>query len=479
MPGRALNSPLPPFWQLERHGEALAATEAGEQTLSFHALAQAADEAASVLRPGQVFGLSASTTLAVLGLYLGALRRGAVPLLLDKALDEPARESLLAHYGVGAWFDGKVGGWRVAGGGEPGAAASPLVHTHLGLLLSTSGSTGSPKLVRLSRANLAANAGSIVSYLGLQGADVAITTLPLHYSYGLSIVNSHLACGARVVLTETPVTQAQFWTLMRSHGVTSLSGVPTLWRLLRRLRFERLELPALLTLTQAGGRLDPEEIASLAAAAQATGRRLFVMYGQTEATARIAYVPPHRLADKIGSVGVAIPGGELDLWNPEGQALQAGPAEGELVYRGPNVMLGYAETPSDLQRDAEVDWLRTGDLARRDEEGFFWITGRLRRVIKLFGHRLNLDEIEQALRARGLEAGVTGRDDLLLVGVQGQEPEACAQLARDLARQLRCLHEAVRVRPVQELPVGSNGKLQYALLQAQLEALTEEAPLHG
>jgi acyl-coenzyme A synthetase/AMP-(fatty) acid ligase len=468
-----------PFWQLERHGDAPAVSQENAPALSFRALAQLADDAASVLRPSQVFGLSACNTLACLGLYLGALRRGAVPLLLDKALDEHMRVSLLGHYGVGAWFEGKTGRWQGAIALDPGAAASPAVHPDLGLLLSTSGSIGSPKLVRLSLSNLAANAGSIVSYLGLHGAEVAITTLPLHYSYGLSVVNSHLACGANVVLTETAVTQAQFWALMRGHRVTSLSGVPTLWRMLRRLRFERMELPALHTFTQAGGRLEPEEISSLASVAQATGRKLFVMYGQTEATARMAYLPPERLTDKIGSVGVAIPGGELDLWNPQGQPLPAGPGEGQLVYRGPNVMLGYAETASDLQRGAEVDWLQTGDLARRDEDGYFWITGRLRRFIKLSGHRLNLDEIEQALRARGLLAGVTGRDDLLMVGVQGLAPEGCTQLARELASQFRCLNEAVRVLAVQEWPLGSNGKLQYSRLQAQLEARTGEGQPHG
>ncbi|MFN3304529.1 MAG: AMP-binding protein [Roseateles sp.] len=456
------------FWQLECFASHQAVSDESGRAVAYAELAALADAAAAALREGQVFGLACSNTLAGLALYLGALRKGAVPLMLDAGLDAAARDGLLQAYGVGAWFEAASAAWH----GDPASAASPVVHPSLGLLLSTSGSTASPKLVRLSRDNLAANAASIVSYLGLGADEVAITTLPMHYSYGLSIVNSHLACGARLVLTEATVAQADFWQRMRDEAVTSLSGVPTLWRLLWRLRFERMALPALRTLTQAGGRLEPDEIAALAAGAAMAGRRLFVMYGQTEATARIAYLPPERLADKAGSIGIAIPGGELALLQADGQVLD-GEAEGELAYRGPNVMLGYAEQPADLRRGAEVEWLRTGDLARRDADGFHWITGRLKRFIKLFGHRVNLDEVEQGLRARGLEAGVVGRDDRLQVGLVGQDADAARLLARELAGQLRCAHQAVEVKPLQSLPLGSNGKPLYARLQALLD---EPAP---
>ncbi|MCE4556117.1 AMP-binding protein [Roseateles cellulosilyticus] len=454
-----------PYWELERFGEGLAVRDERSQSLTYRELAALADAAAAVLRPAQVFGLSCANTRAGLALYLGALRRGAVPLMLDGALAAPARAALLAAYGVGACFDAATAAWT----GDPATAATPPVHDMLGLLLSTSGSTASPKLVRLSRDNLAANAGSIAAYLGLGPQEVAITTLPMHYSFGLSIVNSHLGCGARVVLTEDTAAQAAFWQRMRDESVTSLSGVPTLWRLLRRLRFERMALPALRTLTQAGGRLEPDEIAALAADASAAGRRLFVMYGQTEATARIAYVPPAQLQHKAGSIGIAIPGGELGVLAANGQLAPEGPADGELVYRGPNVMLGYAETPADLLRGAEVDWLRTGDLARRDADGFHWITGRLKRFVKLFGHRINLDEVEAGLRARGLQAAVVGRDDRLQLAVVGQGADACQALARELAAELRCTHQAVQVWPVDALPLGSNGKPLYARLQALLD----------
>jgi acyl-coenzyme A synthetase/AMP-(fatty) acid ligase len=462
-----------PIWALERFGDRPALSCADGRALSYTELAAEADRLLAHLPAGSVFALRCANALPTLAAYLGGLRRGIVPLMLDAALPAEASQALLLRYRIGQLLDGATGQWQsLATAGPP-----PTLHPDLGLLLSTSGSTASPKLVRLSRDNIAANAASIADYLQLDANEVAITTLPLHYSYGLSIVHSHLACGARIVLTEASVAQAGFWQLMRDHGVTSLAGVPTLWRLLRRLRFERMALPALRTLTQAGGRLEPEEIRWLAEQAEASGRRVFIMYGQTEATARIAYVPPERLMDKLGSIGIAIPGGALRVLDAQGQPLSEPGIEGQLAYRGPNTMMGYAETPEQLADGPQLDELLTGDLGHRDADGFFWVTGRLKRFIKLFGHRLALDEVERELRAQGLEAGVTGRDDALMVGLAGgADAAACAALQRALAQRLRCLPAAVSVKPLAALPLASNGKLQYGELLARLEAASTTAP---
>ncbi|HSW04732.1 AMP-binding protein [Aquabacterium sp.] len=455
-----------PFWQLERHAGRDAVTTADGRTLNYTELAAQADAAAADLQAGEVFALCCANTPDTLALYLGALRRQAVPLMLDSTLAPAQRGALLAAYGITRVFDGASGQWQRA----PAPRAAPRAHPDLGLLLSTSGSTASPKLVRLARRNLAANAASIVQYLGLTADEVAITTLPMHYSYGLSIVNTHLGCGARLVLTEASVAQAEFWRLMREQQVSSLSGVPTLWRLLRRLRFERMSLPALRTLTQAGGRLEPEEIAWLADSARSAGRRVFIMYGQTEASARIAYLPPEQLAGKLGSIGLAIPGGRLRVLDAQGHEITEAGATGQLAYRGPNVMMGYAQAPEHLAQGAELDELLTGDLGHRDADGCFWVTGRLKRFIKVFGHRVSLDDVEQGLRAEGLDAGVVGRDDQLMVALPGATPEACAALQAALATRYRWLPAAVVVVSLPALPLASNGKLQYAELQALVDA---------
>ena len=198
--------------------------------------------------------------------------------------------------------------------------------------------------MRLSHGNLEANAAAIASYLALDADDRAAMTLPLHYCYGLSVLHSHLSCGAGVALTDRSVVDPCFWDLFRSQRCTSFAGVPHTFELLDRIGFDRLALPTLRYVTQAGGRLDPDTVRRYAGLGARDGWDLVVMYGQTEATARMAYLPPHLAATRPEAIGVPIPGGSFEI-DPS----DAGdPDEGELVYRGPNVMLGYASSRRDL-----------------------------------------------------------------------------------------------------------------------------------
>ncbi|RYI97112.1 MAG: AMP-dependent synthetase, partial [Actinomycetales bacterium] len=240
-------------------------------------------------------------------------------------------DGLAAAYGTTVEHDDA--GWRRT------AAPAPVLHPDLRLLLSTSGSTGSPKLVRLSRENLTSNAHAIADYLDLHGDDRAITSLPLHYCYGLSVLHSHLVRGAGVVLTDLSVVDECFWDLCRRARVTTLSGVPYTFELLHRSGFAEREPGSLRRVTQAGGRLRPEAVREYADTCATRGIDFFVMYGQTEATARMAYLPPALAAAHPDAAGIAIPGGHLRIDSVPDQ-----PADvGEVVYSGPNVMLGYAE----------------------------------------------------------------------------------------------------------------------------------------
>jgi acyl-CoA synthetase (AMP-forming)/AMP-acid ligase II len=209
--------------------------------------------------------------------------------------------------------------------------------------------------------------------------------------------------------------------------------------MLERIGMRDMDLPALRTMTQAGGRLDPQ-----VALRYAERARFFVMYGQTEATARIAYVPPERLAEKAGAIGVAIPGGELRV------------EDGELVYEGPNVMLGYAEERADLARGDELGGvLATGDLGHVDDDGFFFVTGRSKRIAKVFGQRVNLDEIEAAVD--GPAGAVAGEDRIELFAERGAD-------ARALCARFRLPPRSIRVHEVERLPVRASGKVDYAAL---------------
>jgi long-chain acyl-CoA synthetase len=334
------------------------------------------------------------------------------------------------------------------------------LHPALALLLTTSGSTGSPKLVRLTRNNVLANAHSIVRYLGIQPGERSIQSLPMHYSYGLSLVNSHLAAGATVVLTRHSFLRPEFWGVFDQTGCTSFAGVPYIYETLHRLRFDPKRHPSLHTMTQAGGGLRRDLIQSFYEHTSAAGCRFFVMYGQTEATARISYVPFERLGEKIGSIGIPILNGHLSLAPLEDSDLK------ELIYSGPNVMMGYAESVEDLAAGDELGGtLRTGDLATLDSEGFFYLTGRLKRFAKLFGRRISLEDVEKDLEMRyPIHAAVMDREGQLRVYAAAREKVDCDGIAHYLAQRLSVPPQCVTVDAIAGIPLTASGKKDYKAL---------------
>ncbi len=378
------------------------------------------------------------------------------------------------------------------------------LHPELALLLSTSGSTGSPKLVRLSAANLEANARSIADYLSIRPTDVAATTLPMHYCYGLSVINSHLTSGASLLLTSRSVVDGCFWEEFRSAGVTTFAGVPYTFDLLDRVGFETMDLPSLRYLTQAGGRMPPATVSRYAELGQRRGWDLFVMYGQTEATARMAYLPPDLAGSAPSSIGVPIPGGSvrleplpempltrggLDRLDQQGPFDQQGGLGsfdqpevevGELVYSGDNVMLGYASTPADLSRGREVSELRTGDVARRTPEGLYEIVGRRNRFAKIFGLRIDLDQIEKVFAREGVTASCADGEDRLVVAVDASAKPVDLDQVNALAREHFGLPGgAVQVLPVPEVPRLPTGKPDYRAITALADAATTPVVTRG
>ena len=459
--------------ELDRHGDRTALITADE-TISYRELARRVDSVADHLgEHRRLIVIRADNSVEAVVTYLAALTGGHPALLVPAGPRSPAAESLVDAYDpdVIAGRSAEGGRWYVR---ERRAGSAHHLHPDLALLLSTSGSTGSPKLVRLSGTNLQANAEAIASYLNLTSADRAITSLPMSYCYGLSVINSHLAVGAGIALTSLSVADACFWELARSAGVTGLAGVPYTFDLLDRVGFEDVRPPRLRYVTQAGGRLAPERVVRYAALGRREGWRFFVMYGQTEATARMAYLPPELAERHPDAIGRPIPGGAFRLEPVDG----LDPEIGELVYTGPNVMLGYAEGPADLACGRTVTELRTGDLARCGENGLYAIVGRQSRFAKILGLRIDPDQVEAELARHGVQACCVGRDDELTIAVvdrSGSDQPDDATLRRLVADRFGLPPRAVRVHRLGELPRGANGKVDYAAVAE----LTAEAARAG
>jgi acyl-coenzyme A synthetase/AMP-(fatty) acid ligase len=451
------------------HPDARLVVAASGQTLTGPELQAAVDDVAdrlAALPPGLLLAAMPITLAAVLR-YLGALRAGRAIALVD-----PSRppDPLVACFRPAAVLGADPLATPPAGYNAVDLAGPAWVrrdpegvtpHRDLAVLLPTSGSTGSPRFVRLSRSAINANATAIADVLGIGGDDVAPTSLPLHYSYGMSVLNSHLLAGATVVIEDSGLLSRSFWQAVADYGITSLAGVPHHYRMLRRLRFDPAEHPTLRTLTQAGGALATDIVAEFHDAMSAVGGRLFVMYGQTEAAPRMATLPVDLLPAKLGSVGPALPGGRFSIREPAG----------EIVYTGPNVMLGYAACETDLTRGDDCDGvLATGDLGHLDDDGCLWLTGRLARIGKVFGHRVSLDDLEQLVRSAGLGldgVGAVPAGDRVTLYVEGADQRATTAAARALADRLRMHVSGFDVRGIDSLPLLSSGKIDYRALEAQ------------
>lgn len=401
---------------------------------------------------GLVF-LFCKNDLHTILVYLACLQKRVPVMLLDAQLSNEQVEYLVSVYSPSTLVrDGNFTFTQLS---------QATIDKRLAILLSTSGSTGTAKQVALSYENLQANAESICRYLPILATDVTITTLPSHYSYGLSVINTHLLRGAGILLSDASVLSKEFWHCLKAHSISSFAGVPYTYEMLTKLRFQQKVLPQLRYLTQAGGRLNASLLTLFADWMTEQNKAFYVMYGQTEATARMAWLPPEKLARKPGSIGNAIPGGRLYMINEKGQSIDSG--EGELVYEGPNVMLGYASNRVELAQFTPQSTLRTGDLASRDEDGDYWIVGRLKRFIKIFGLRIGLDEVEKQLEQAGIEARVCGEDEQLLVAILA--PADCDEVKAMVSKRLKLHPSTIRVIQLDSFPTNTNKKTDYQALK--------------
>jgi len=405
--------------------------------------------------------------------YAAFINNRIVPLMLDATIDKDLLDNLICIYEPNyLWISNSLlelyGDYEVRFSEFDYSLVlinekRVVVHDSLALLLTTSGSTGSPKLVRLSYENIQANAESIAAYLQLSADERPITSLPMHYSYGLSVINSHFISGATILLTDKSIAQKEFWEFAREQKATSMAGVPYTYEMLKRLRFFRMSLPDMKVLTQAGGKLSSNLVQEYVDNAKLSDKKFVVMYGQTEATARMSYLPFESASDKAGSIGMAIPGGTFKLIDDSGCEITESDKDGELIYSGRNVSLGYADCKEDLIKGDENNGkLYTGDIARRDADGFYYITGRKKRFVKVYGNRVNLDAAEQIVKVVTASCACVGIDDKMLIYIT--DSSKSDQIRNLLSEKTGLNSRAFEVRVIEEIPKNTSGKVLYSNL---------------
>jgi acyl-CoA synthetase (AMP-forming)/AMP-acid ligase II len=441
------------FDSIEQFGTRPAVLEEDGRSLDFATLASLADEESQDLSGTRCLVIiEASNELRPLLAFVGACRANCPAILVEE--DSLARDSRIRDVFSPAFEYLKTNdGWQFK---ENPHTRRPALHPDLAVLLSTSGSTGDPKLVRLSRQNIESNARSIAQYLEIDAADRAITTLPFHYSYGMSVVTSHLLTGASISLTTASVIEDQFWEQFNAQAATSFAGVPRTFEILERSGFLDQRHAGLKHFTQAGGRLSPDRVRTFAEYAQRTQTRFYVMYGQTEAAPRMSYLPPELTIQHPDCIGVPIPGGSFRLLDEKDREITQFNRAGELCYRGPNVMMGYAQTSDDLEDLPSLEELRTGDIAVKTESGLYKIVGRANRFVKIAGLRLDLDDLEEVLSHEGVESAVAGDDRLIAVATTSAEDLDLAW--RTVVEGFKLPPTAVSVLQVTNLPLLPTGK---------------------
>lgn len=331
------------------------------------------------------------------------------------------------------------------------------MYDDLSLLLPTSGSTGSPKLVRHSYRNIEANAENVSRLFELTGEERAMAILPMHYTMGLSVIASHLFAGATLLLSGKSLLDKDFWAKLKE--ATSFTGVPYSYEILTKMRFTRMDLPNLKMITQGGGKLTPEMFTLLAQYAKDKNKKFIATYGQSECTARMAYLPAELALGKTCSIGIAEPGGRLSIVDSDGNETFEGEATGEMVYRGENVTLGYATSIEDLMKgDENHGVMHTGDLARRDTDGCYFIVGRLKRFLKIFGLRIGLDEVEDLIKQEyKVDCYCKGTDEKLIILVT--DPKIADELPNFVESKTHLFHQKVNVQIVDTILRNEAGKV--------------------
>tara|TARA_B110000003_G_scaffold225016_1_gene225682 strand:- start:26941 stop:28341 length:1401 start_codon:yes stop_codon:yes gene_type:complete len=336
------------------------------------------------------------------------------------------------------------------------------INDKLFLLLGTSGTTGDPKLVRLSEKNLKINTDQIIDYLKIDNSHRSVSTLPIYYTYGLSILNTHLCGGASIYLTKKTFFEKIFWNNFNKFKVNNFGGVPFNYQMLLKLNFDKINTKYLKYITQAGGKLNDNDFDKIEKISEEKKIKFFSMYGQTEATSRMSFIPWDKIKSMKGTIGKPVKGAKFFLYSDE-KKIEKINKEGEIIFQGKNVCLGYSYNSNDLSKgDENKGLLRTGDIGIYDHNKNIRITGRKSRFIKVYGFRINLDEIEKTLVQNGFECACLGKNDKLLIFHTQKNIEK--KIYNILKEKLNLLSRDISITNIKVIPRSKIGKIDYKKL---------------
>ncbi len=406
--------------------------------------------------------------------YIGFIENDTIPLTLSSNIDSELLDALSLTYKPKYYWIPEECRAMVSGELIFSSLGYVLLKTdnevypvnhNLQLLMTTSGSTGSPKLVRYKKGNLEANAKNVAIAFGWSDKERAICDLGMHYTMGLNVINTHLYAGSTVLLTTYNLMSSAFWDYIKNERGTNFTGVPFSYDILARLHFERMDLPELCTLAEGGGKLTDKRFIELSEYACKSGKRFIPTFGTTETSARLSILPAELASTKIGSIGRAIPEGELFLVDDEGNIIDETVAEGELCYRGPNVTMGYAICKEDLLKEDEWNGeFHTGDLAKRDEDGCYYITGRKSRFLKLLSYRVGLDQSERLISEHfNIECACTGTDQRMDIYITDKNMEN--EVISYISRKTGLYKNLFKVIIIDKIPRNDSGKISYKELE--------------
>ncbi len=462
-----------------KYGTRIACIEENGTCISYFTLQSFCNEVSGYMGSNCLAILLCKNTIGAISGYFACIQSRCVPILMGADANREQVEAVMQAYCPqylwvpSVWYQENMSGFSNCVVFEKWdyvllrrSVEKVKLHGDLALLLGTSGSTGNLKYVRISRTNLLSNTKAIIESLDIQEHHRAITALPLHYTYGLSVVQTHLYMGASLVLTDISILSKKFWELISLCRVTTMSGVPYTYELMRKIGFGRQSFPSLSIMTQAGGKLKEKEQMYFSSYAKEHNISFYIMYGQTEATARMCFLPAEFAATQMGSVGRAIPGGTLQICDKEGCELPSG-KQGQVIYKGPNVMMGYANSYRDLcLGDMCQGSLETGDIGYKDELGFLHIVGREKRFVKICGKRINLDDVEKMLcQKQNVSLVCVNQEDKIYVLSEGMNSISERLVTEYVSRCYHIPSNCVRYREVEKIPRLPSGKVDYKVVE--------------